>query len=56
MKQSLFEDAAADEHSPFIAALQAAESRWRFLALAALATAGVALIAAVVAITVAFVQ
>jgi SpoVK/Ycf46/Vps4 family AAA+-type ATPase len=56
MKQSLFEDAAADEHSPFIAALQAAESRWRFLALAALATAGVALIAAVVAITVAFVR
>jgi SpoVK/Ycf46/Vps4 family AAA+-type ATPase len=54
MKQSLFEDDTADAHSPFIAALQAAESRWRFIALTALATAGAALLAAVVAITVAF--
>jgi SpoVK/Ycf46/Vps4 family AAA+-type ATPase len=52
MKQSLFED-AVDAQNPFIAALQAAEARWRLIALAALATAGVALIAAVVAITVA---
>jgi hypothetical protein len=38
---------------PLLEALQAAEQRWRALALGALATAGAALVAAIVAIVIA---
>ena len=48
MQQSLF-DAEADE-DPFGRALQAIETRWRGMAMAALGIAGVALIAALVAL------
>jgi SpoVK/Ycf46/Vps4 family AAA+-type ATPase len=51
MKQSLFED-AAQTRDPFVEALQAAEARWRSVALTALAVGGAALIAAIVAMTI----
>jgi hypothetical protein len=55
MQQSLF----ADEPQPrsgedrIVSALQAAEARWRAAALAALGTAGIALLAAVAALVLA---
>ena len=48
MQQSLFEDRPASD--PFSTALQAAEQRWRAIAIMALGAAGVALVAAVAAI------
>ena len=56
MKQSLFEDNATQSQDPIITALQAAEQRWRSLALIALAMAGGALVAALVAVTVALMR
>jgi len=56
MKQSLFEDDPTQKEDPIIVALQAAEQRWRSVALLALALAGGALLAAVVAVTVALMR
>jgi len=56
MKQSLFEDGLTQREDPIITALQAAEQRWRSVALIALALAGSALIAAVVAVTIALMR
>jgi SpoVK/Ycf46/Vps4 family AAA+-type ATPase len=54
MQQSLFDDRR--EVEPFTRALEAAELRWRGMAMFALASAGVALLVAVVAITIALVR
>jgi SpoVK/Ycf46/Vps4 family AAA+-type ATPase len=51
MQQSLFVDAAADE--PVVAAVRAAEARFRGTALAAVALAGASLVAAITALAVA---
>jgi SpoVK/Ycf46/Vps4 family AAA+-type ATPase len=54
MKQSLFEDAQTED--PLITALQAAEQRWRSVALIALGLAGGALVVAIVAVTIALMR
>jgi hypothetical protein len=51
MQQSLFVDAAAED--PVVAAVHAAEARFRGTALAAVAVAGVSLVAAIAALAVA---
>jgi SpoVK/Ycf46/Vps4 family AAA+-type ATPase len=56
MKQSLFEDGRTQTEDPFIAALQAAERRWRSVALTSLGLAGGALVAAIVAVTIALMR
>jgi len=56
MKQSLFEDDPTQKEDPIITALQAAEQRWRSVALLALTLAGGALLAAAVAVTVALMR
>ena len=53
MKQSLFEDGLTQREDPIITALQAAEQRWRSVAMIALGLAGGALVAAIVAVTIA---
>lgn len=56
MKQSLFEDGLARTEDPLITALQAAEQRWRSVALTALGVAGGALVVAIVAVTIALIR
>jgi SpoVK/Ycf46/Vps4 family AAA+-type ATPase len=56
MKQSLFEEGLAQREDPIITALQAAEQRWRSVALTALALAGGALVTAIVAVTIALMR
>jgi SpoVK/Ycf46/Vps4 family AAA+-type ATPase len=56
MNQSLFEDGRAQTEDPLISALQAAEQRWRSVALTALGLAGGALVVAIVAVTIALMR
>ncbi|HEX3579629.1 MAG TPA: ATP-binding protein [Thermoanaerobaculia bacterium] len=56
MKQSLFEDGLTQPEDPIVTALQAAEQRWRSVALMALGLAGGALVAAIVAVTIALMR
>lgn len=50
MQQSLYAGESAQRDDPYVAALQAAETRWRVTAMGALAMGGVALLAAVAAL------